>query len=178
MLNLKLLGAFRLKLCYSTTLSLLLFRKCVFLCACVSALLGIDPVLATSSHIMDFAAMMKAEKARDAAERLIEIEKARTIRKNFCHLPELPVLVDLGHGIRYCDAFLSATEAAELVVAIDQQPAGAWHTLTQRRLLNLGGVPHPSGSWSEPLPETITGLVTSRLVAMGVFEDSPDQAKT
>lgn len=126
---------------------------------------------------MDFAAMMKAERARDAAERVIESEKYHALEDNMKAEEELPVPVDLGCGIRYCDAFLSAAEASELVEAIDEQPLGAWHSLTQRRLLNLGGVPHPSGSWSEPLPEPITGLVTSRLVAMGVFDDTPNQAR-
>jgi hypothetical protein len=116
--------------------------------------------------------MLKAERARDAAERLAEKLQADPRPE-----PELPTLVDLGRGIRYCNTFLSTDEAAALVVAIDAYPTGAWCHLTKRRLLNLGGVPHPSGSWSEPLPDAITGLVAARLVAMGVFGELPDQAE-
>jgi hypothetical protein len=104
---------------------------------------------------MDFAAMLKAERARDAAERLAEKLQAEHGRFRAADAdprpePELPTLVDLGRGIRYCNTFLSTDEAAALVVAIDAYPTGAWCHLTKRRLLNLGGVPHPSGSWSEP----------------------------
>ena len=72
-------------------------------------------------------------------------------------------------GLAYCEAFLSPAEACSLTAAIDAFPASEWATLTKRRLLNLGGVPHPSGSWSEPLPPAIVSAVAPRLAALGVF---------
>ena len=72
-------------------------------------------------------------------------------------------------GLSYCAAFLSPAEASSLVAVIDSFPASEWASLTKRRLLNLGGVPHPSGSWAEPLPPALVTAVAPRLAALGVF---------
>ena len=81
-------------------------------------------------------------------------------------------MCDLGVGMSYCDDFLSPLEQATLVAAIDAVPAEDWAALPKRRLLNLGGVPHPSGTWTEAMPHAITGLAVERLVALGCFPAS------
>jgi alkylated DNA repair protein alkB family protein 6 len=120
---------------------------------------------------MDFAALYRSEKAKAAA---IKAARANSVPIDNTARPvpssDVPEkLEDLGHGISYCGSFLSHTEARALVEAIDRVPSTEWASLTKRRLLNLGGVPHPSGSWAEPLPQEITGLVSQRLIQMGLF---------
>jgi alkylated DNA repair dioxygenase AlkB len=121
---------------------------------------------------MDFKAMMKAERARLQAELLRDEKERRLEVASLQETSSIPILVKLDRGVSYCNEFLSSEEAAALVRSIEAIPEGEWATLTKRRLLNLGGVPHPSGSWTEDLPEDVTRLVTSRLVAMGVFAEA------
>eukprot|EP00613_Pedinella_sp_CCMP2098_P047468 CAMPEP_0171831024 /NCGR_PEP_ID=MMETSP0992-20121227/8552_1 /TAXON_ID=483369 /ORGANISM="non described non described, Strain CCMP2098" /LENGTH=322 /DNA_ID=CAMNT_0012446399 /DNA_START=166 /DNA_END=1132 /DNA_ORIENTATION=- len=121
---------------------------------------------------MDFQAMIKAERARIRADML----KDRT-KEHPGQLLSIPKSVDLGSGVSYCSDFFSEGEAAELVNSIEATPQSEWATLAKRRLLNLGGVPHPSGSWTEDLPGDIAGLSISRLTSMGVFttDEPPNQ---
>lgn len=120
---------------------------------------------------MDFAALYRAEK---------EKAKAAMAKANPQVQESKPAvqftLVDLGHGIRYAEEFLTAAEAETLTNAIDSVSASNWAVLTRRRLLNLGGIPHPCGSWAEPLPGKITDLVCQRLQSSGLFGTmSPNQ---
>lgn len=86
---------------------------------------------------------------------------------------------DCGYGVSYCNDFLNISEATHLVQSIDDLPQENWANLTQRRLLNLGGVPHPSGSWAEPLPQLLLsaglGEVITRLQNLGIFNDYVSQ---
>lgn len=82
--------------------------------------------------------------------------------------------------VRYCDAFLSGHEQAAVIAAIDGHGAEEWLQLPKRRLLNLGGVPHPSGMIAEELPcwlgdgEDCAAHMLARLQDLGVFKkDSP-----
>ena len=122
---------------------------------------------------MDFQAMLKAEKARAKAE---SAATAAAAAAAFAGSQHLPVFNDLGGGIAICEAFLTDAEQRALTTSIDAIPTGDWAELTQRRLLNLGGVPHPSGSWSEPLPPDITSLCVARLTQLSAFppEAPPD----
>lgn len=86
----------------------------------------------------------------------------------------------------YIPNFLSVEEASSLQTLAQQAgtaaPADAlgagpsWTSLPGRRLLNLGGVPHASGMFIEPLPHFAAALGEA-LVQAGVFEHSsrPDQ---
>lgn len=117
---------------------------------------------------MDFAALYAAElRAHEAAI------KQQAFAASQPSLPSaLPALAPVGPeglGLFYANAFLSRAEAASLTAVIDAFPASAWATLTKRRLLNLGGVPHPSGSWAEALPLPLVSAVAPRLAALGVF---------
>jgi alkylated DNA repair protein alkB family protein 6 len=78
-------------------------------------------------------------------------------------------LLPLAHGIAYCADLLTPPEAAALTALIDALPPAQWAALPRRRLLNLGGVPHPSGTWAEPLPPGLLGVLSPRLAALGVF---------
>jgi len=115
---------------------------------------------------MDFAAMYAAELAAQRAE---AAASAAAPPPPPCAAP--PALAHVAPGLSYCAAFLSGAEAASLTAVIDALPASEWAALTKRRLLNLGGVPHPSGSWAEPLPEALVAAVAPRLAALGVSFD-------
>jgi alkylated DNA repair dioxygenase AlkB len=124
---------------------------------------------------MDFAAMLKAEKAKAKAQ-------AQSQDKN--HMKSLPnlaadeqphcVINNLESGMAYCSNFISEKEETELINDIGKMPPSQWVSLKQRALLNLGGVPHPSGSWSEDLPDFIQPLC-ERLVHLGMFKSCPNQ---
>lgn len=144
---------------------------------------------------MDFAGMMqherkkraeekKREKEREAAQALASQgaeEGAPSPAADGClplpsplaptavPAPELACLAGAPGTVWYCDQFLSAAEAADLERAIrSQHRPGEWHALTKRRLLNLGGVPHPDGMLAEQLPDWMQ-LVLDRLAQAEVF---------
>ena len=66
--------------------------------------------------------------------------------------------------------FVTADEAEALV---EGAYAGTWSEMTNRRVQNLGGVPHPDGMISEPLPEWLVPLC-SQLVDCGAFQEAPN----
>ncbi|KAG5452618.1 Alpha-ketoglutarate-dependent dioxygenase alkB 6 [Clonorchis sinensis] len=69
----------------------------------------------------------------------------------------------------YCiPNFLSATEERDLCDLIYASPIPKWVTLSGRRLQNWGGIPHPKGMLSEPIPPWLTKFV-DRVSALGVF---------
>lgn len=115
---------------------------------------------------MDFQAMFRAELA---AQRAAEAAAAAAPSAVVHPAPPLPPLIPLGLGISYCGGFLSPQEQAALTSAIDAIPQRDWALLPKRRLLNLGGVPHPSGAWAEPLPQPIAACVAAKLAALGAF---------
>ncbi|OON15554.1 oxidoreductase, 2OG-Fe(II) oxygenase family protein, partial [Opisthorchis viverrini] len=68
----------------------------------------------------------------------------------------------------YIPDFLSATEERDLCDFIYASPIPKWVTLSGRRLQNWGGIPHPKGMLSEPIPPWLTKFV-DRVSALGVF---------
>ena len=81
--------------------------------------------------------------------------------------------------LRYCDEFLSPDEAAALHTAIRAEHAEReWLTLPRRKLLMLGGVPHPNGLLAEELPRWFQTRVLHRLRTMGIFAQSTTTTTT
>jgi alkylated DNA repair protein alkB family protein 6 len=121
---------------------------------------------------MDFAAMMREERAN------MKAEAARKAKKQDPILSPR-VAMDLGpHEVGdfggapccwYIADWLTKGEETKLVQAI-YGFGGAWSQLTQRRLQNWGGIPHPSGMIAERLPEFLDELST-RLVQCGVLTE-------
>ncbi|TGZ64718.1 hypothetical protein CRM22_006236 [Opisthorchis felineus] len=68
----------------------------------------------------------------------------------------------------YIPDFLSETEEQDLCDFIYASPIPKWVTLSGRRLQNWGGIPHPKGMLSEPIPPWLTKFV-DRVSALGVF---------
>lgn len=128
---------------------------------------------------LDFRAMMEHERrkqreerakaARDAAAR----DAAAETEEEPKHLHSLEAAGI--SGIQYCDAFLDDEESTALVDAIRSGHRNhEWLGLTKRKLLNLGGVPHPEGMIAEELPQWLNILVMRRLEALGIFsQDNP-----
>lgn len=90
--------------------------------------------------------------------------------------PELVQLSDGPSAMWYCDAFLSEAEATSIEEAIRTGHTPAeWISLTKRRLLNLGGVPHPDGMLGELLPQWLQPVL-DRLTSTGAFPNGlPNQ---
>lgn len=66
----------------------------------------------------------------------------------------------MGHGMLYIPDFLHADAAVRFAEHIEANSGlwGGWARLHSRSLLNLGGVPHPSGTIAEYLPPTLQTL--------------------
>jgi alkylated DNA repair protein alkB family protein 6 len=72
--------------------------------------------------------------------------------------------------LHYVPGWLSEAEACALEQALPAADSKKWSRLAHRRLLNCGGVPHPSGMIEEELPPWF-GALRERLLAEGVFSD-------
>ena len=79
--------------------------------------------------------------------------------------------------VHYISDWLSRAEAEELETSLPSQSDPAWSDLGQRRLLNCGGVPHPSGMIEEEMPAWFDPL-QQKLTETGAFPDGqpPNQA--
>ena len=102
-----------------------------------------------------------------AAERVEMLAASAEKDTQAAFSPSAP-LISLGSGLSFVGCFLDRAESARLLAAIDSSfETSDWAQLPKRRLLNLGGVPHPSGSWSERLPGALLTVVGPRLAALG-----------
>ena len=75
--------------------------------------------------------------------------------------------------IRYAAEFVDEREARALATVLRR--LDGWAPLPRRRLLSVGGTPHPDGAWTEPLPPCLRALARR---AAAFFPDGrlPDQA--
>lgn len=133
---------------------------------------------------MDFAGMLAHERRKRAQE--LEKQKQVELAKEAMPAspplttttapPELICLQEAPATVWYCDAFLDAEESAHLEKAIrTQHQPSEWLVLTKRRLLNLGGTPHPDGMLAESLPQWMQSVL-DRLAKVEVFsEGAPNQ---
>lgn len=129
---------------------------------------------------LDFKAMMEHErkKKREAAAAAAAAKEKHLANPQESESPlkQLHQLEDKSiSGIQYCCDFLDPQESSALEQAIRSEHRNyEWLGLTKRKLLNLGGVPHPDGMIAEQLPSWLHDIVLSRLDAMGIFpQDSP-----
>jgi alkylated DNA repair protein alkB family protein 6 len=121
---------------------------------------------------MDFAAMMREERENMKAEAARKSNKQQSILTSMPPIDlRLHEVGDFGRApcCWYIADWLTQAEEKKLMEAIYKRD-GAWSTLTQRRLQNWGGIPHPSGMIAERLPDFLDELST-RLVQCGVLTD-------
>lgn len=55
-------------------------------------------------------------------------------------------------AVCYIPNFITSHEEAAILSAVQTAPKPKWEQLSNRRLMNYGGVPHPKGMLAEPMP--------------------------
>ncbi len=141
---------------------------------------------------LDFAAMMKAERARArggetpplaapapaAAPVAAEVVPAHASGFRLPSSAARPALVRSEHAVRgapptvwHVPEFVTPDEEARLMRCADDAPAAAWTALRGRRLQNHGGVATADGMVAERLSDWLES-VCEALVTAGVFEPS------
>jgi len=78
-------------------------------------------------------------------------------------------IAEAPNSIYYVPNYISEAEEKELLRRIDASPIPKWTTLSNRRLQNWGGFPHPKGMIAEPLPDWLQPYC-ARISDMGVFD--------
>ena len=107
-------------------------------------------------------ARLRRERAKKA-RRSVDVDEAAVVALAPC--PSL---------VRYADAFVSEAEAAALPEQL--RALAGWRQMPRgRRVLSVGGTPHPGGAWAEPLPECLSGLA-ARVARFFADGRAPDQA--
>ena len=132
---------------------------------------------------IDFEKMREQMRAEAAAKRAVASAApspadaaAAAARAAALWPPSLPLTAaqrvgaDLVTSVHYVADWVSGAGAEALQQQLPVDDPG-WAALTNRRLLNCGGVPHPSGMYGEALPEWFAS-VSERLVTTGVFDTS------
>ena len=75
-------------------------------------------------------------------------------------------------SIYHIPNYISAAEESDLIRRVDSSPLPKWTHLTNRRLQNWGGLPHPKGMIMEQLPEWLSPYC-DRISNCGIF-DGPE----
>ena len=76
----------------------------------------------------------------------------------------------------YVPDFISEEEEASLLESIKRTHSPRWTQLSNRRLQNWGGVPHPKGMIAETMPSWLQQYV-DRVNQTGVFDRSASTGK-
>lgn len=61
--------------------------------------------------------------------------------------------------VTYIPNFITSQEEAAILAAVQAAPKPKWEQLSNRRLLNYGGVPHPKGMIAESMPDWLQSHV-------------------
>lgn len=61
--------------------------------------------------------------------------------------------------VTYIPNFITSHEEAAILAAVQAAPKPKWEQLSNRRLLNYGGVPHPKGMIAETMPDWLQSYV-------------------
>uniref|UniRef100_A0A182T917 Alpha-ketoglutarate-dependent dioxygenase AlkB-like domain-containing protein n=1 Tax=Anopheles maculatus TaxID=74869 RepID=A0A182T917_9DIPT len=74
-------------------------------------------------------------------------------------------------SVYYVPDFITKEEECSIMQAIDRTPKPRWTQLSNRRLINYGGVPHPKGMIAEDIPAWLTRYV-DRINQLNVYEET------
>eukprot|EP00800_Vazella_pourtalesii_P020624 TRINITY_DN735_c8_g1_i1.p1 TRINITY_DN735_c8_g1~~TRINITY_DN735_c8_g1_i1.p1 ORF type:complete len:224 (+),score=35.80 TRINITY_DN735_c8_g1_i1:301-972(+) len=77
---------------------------------------------------------------------------------------------DIAETAYYIPNFLTETQQQDLIHAIYSAPKPKWTSLSNRRLQNWGGYPHPKGMVTEPMPSWLSDQIIS-VTTTGLFGD-------
>ncbi|XP_023229066.1 alpha-ketoglutarate-dependent dioxygenase alkB homolog 6-like isoform X1 [Centruroides sculpturatus] len=80
------------------------------------------------------------------------------------------ILSEVPPTIYYIRDFITESEEELLIRKVDNAPKPKWTTLSNRRLQNWGGLPHPKGMVVEPMPNWLQ-IYSKKIAELGVFED-------
>uniref|UniRef100_A0A182W136 Fe2OG dioxygenase domain-containing protein n=1 Tax=Anopheles minimus TaxID=112268 RepID=A0A182W136_9DIPT len=73
-------------------------------------------------------------------------------------------------SIYYVPDFITKEEECSIMQAVDKTPKPRWTQLSNRRLINYGGVPHPKGMIAEDIPSWL-GQYVDRINQLNVYEE-------
>ncbi|XP_052890457.1 alpha-ketoglutarate-dependent dioxygenase alkB homolog 6 [Anopheles moucheti] len=73
-------------------------------------------------------------------------------------------------SIYYVPEFITKEEECSIMQAIAKTPKPRWTQLSNRRLINYGGVPHPKGMIAEDIPAWLNHYV-DRINQLNVYEE-------
>uniref|UniRef100_A0AAG5CTJ9 Fe2OG dioxygenase domain-containing protein n=1 Tax=Anopheles atroparvus TaxID=41427 RepID=A0AAG5CTJ9_ANOAO len=76
---------------------------------------------------------------------------------------------DCPPSIYYVPNFITEEEETSILQAISKTPKPRWTQLSNRRLINYGGIPHPKGMIAEDMPVWLTQYVM-RINQLNIFE--------
>uniref|UniRef100_A0A1B6J7G0 Fe2OG dioxygenase domain-containing protein n=1 Tax=Homalodisca liturata TaxID=320908 RepID=A0A1B6J7G0_9HEMI len=82
---------------------------------------------------------------------------------------KLQLLENAPPSVYYIPNFITECEEAIIIEKVNTAPKPKWTQLSNRRLQNWGGIPHPKGMIPEPLPEWLQEYV-NRVGQLEVFE--------
>ncbi|GIY35418.1 alpha-ketoglutarate-dependent dioxygenase alkB homolog 6 [Caerostris darwini] len=77
---------------------------------------------------------------------------------------------ELPNSAYYIPNFITSNEENHLLEKIYSSPKPKWKTLSNRRLQNWGGLPHPKGMIQEKLPEWLLSYV-KKVGSLEIFND-------
>ncbi|XP_055547546.1 alpha-ketoglutarate-dependent dioxygenase alkB homolog 6 isoform X2 [Wyeomyia smithii] len=72
----------------------------------------------------------------------------------------------------YIPDFITPHDESVVLSMVEKTPKPRWTQLSNRRLINYGGVPHPKGMIAEEIPTWLRKLVDRINNIDGVFEES------
>ncbi|XP_058119458.1 alpha-ketoglutarate-dependent dioxygenase alkB homolog 6 [Anopheles ziemanni] len=72
-------------------------------------------------------------------------------------------------SVYYVPNFISEEDEASILQSISKTPKPRWTQLSNRRLINYGGIPHPKGMIAEDMPVWLTQYV-QRINQLNVFD--------
>lgn len=64
-------------------------------------------------------------------------------------------------SVFYIPSFISKQQEDLILTQIENTPKPKWTQLSNRRLINYGGVPHPNGMIAEELPNWLNTIVAA-----------------
>ncbi|XP_048733513.2 alpha-ketoglutarate-dependent dioxygenase alkB homolog 6-like isoform X4 [Ostrea edulis] len=73
-------------------------------------------------------------------------------------------------NIYYIPNFITEEEEQYLLHQVNSAPKPKWTQLSNRRLQNWGGLPHPKGMVAEEIPQWLK-IYTEKVAALGLFGD-------